>query len=480
MGHLVFLDFFTPIKSVTTLILIIYFILFSSIFDEIFTATTSSITNDLACLQTLANSTSTGSNQKMGEKTNGWTSEVTPPPLRRKANTINKTQTKVQSLAQSAHSGASTSSLLSEISESLRCPDLLSCADDSAISVSPRKVAPIQPGLSPMVTRVQSMLVPSASVVQNARYSLNLNDQYYSSPSPDFLKKKSVSFLWRILGRASPDCCANIFINPIYDVAKESEDDVSVKKGQLLKALYRIDERIFVETLSRERGFIPYSSSRISRKYYGSKSRIIQLSYLQLHVQSPDGLDIQPSELVPTVHMVAVREHTASSKEELALKVGDVFTCLYSDADVIYGTNGRCSGIVARESCELHKKLQPYFKSWQISNSQVLYTDFMIRRSEVRPSVLDENPVTKLEVENRNCSSRIGRIFTVTQNFVPDLPVSSNFTIRKGLRVKVIEENEKHVCVSTKSGSSFWIPFTHLRPARKNSDAESHFQSPLL
>ena len=217
-------------------------------------------------------------------------------PRLRKAKNKSKQVGMAQQLGASVQSEVSTSSLLSEISESLNNPDLLSYPKDSAISVSP-KVSSVRLGPSPVVTRVQSMLVPSPQVVQTSeRYSLNLTDHCILPPSPDFLMKKSVSFLWKVLGRASTECCANIHINAIYDVIKENEDDLCVRKGQLLKAMYRVGERIFVETLSMEHGFVPYSSCRVARKYYGLKSKVIQLSYLQLYLQSTDGLDLLPLE----------------------------------------------------------------------------------------------------------------------------------------------------------------------------------------
>ena len=463
---------------------------YCSIFDEIFSSTTKCISNDLACLEALAN----GNSSAHGESSSSSTSllqdrqqQVTTSstcfqdlPSGRSLEEVKPSPPdKTHSLGTSVQSETSTASLLSEISESLNVPDLLSCADDSAVSITPPKMpfsSSVAPGPSPIVTRVQSMLVPSARIAQSARYSLNLNDQCNSSPSPDLPVKKSVSFLWRVLGRAGPDCSANIHVTPIYDVTKEQHDDVSVRKGQLLKALYRKDDRIFVETLSMEQGFVPYSSCRIARKYYGSKSSLLQLSYLQLYVQSPDGVDMQRAQHVPAMHMVVLRDHASSSKDELSVKTGDIVTCLYSDSDVIYGTCRKSSGIVPQVSCELVKKLQSLFKSWQLQN-QRFQSDFVIRRSEVKPSVLDENPVTKTEVENQACGSKVGKFFVVNQNFVPDSPHSSNFTIRKGLRVKVLEENRSHVCVSTKTGASFWIPCSHLRPARKNSDAGCNFQT---
>ena len=74
-------------------------------------------------------------------------------PWLRKAKNKSKQVGKAQQLGASVQSEASTSSLLSEISESLNNPDLFSYPKDSAISVSP-KVTSALLGPSPVVTRV--------------------------------------------------------------------------------------------------------------------------------------------------------------------------------------------------------------------------------------------------------------------------------------------------------------------------------------
>ena len=281
---------------------------------------------------------------------------------------------------------------------------------------------------------------------------------------------KSVSFLWRILGRARPDCHANIYVVAIQAISKASQEDVAVRKGQHLKALYRVSDKIFIETLSMEQGFVPYSLCRLSRKYYGSQSKIFQLSYLQLYPQSPDGTGALPMETIPKIEMVAVRNYFSSSNEELCVQSSQIITILYCDSEWIYATNGNSSvGLLPRSVCELSQDSRVTFKKW--NQSDLFQSDYIIKRNQDRPAILDENPVLVSSPIHKT-SSKVGKIYTVIQNFIPSLTAGSAFTIRKGLRVKVIEEGGQLVHVTTKSGAAFWIPPSHLRLARKNSVAD--------
>ena len=281
--------------------------------------------------------------------------------------------------------------------------------------------------------------------------------------------KKTVSFLWRMLGRARPHCHANIFVVCIQAVDKTNGNSIEVRKGQHLKALYRVSDKVFVETSSLKQGFIPYTSFRISRKHYGSQSKLLQLAYLQLYPQTPDGIDIQPVEQIPSIKMVALKNYFPATKEELHAQSNQVFTVLYCDAMWVYTVSGSSGGLLPRSVCALTQESQTIFKRWQtISQFQ---SDFIMKSSEPCPAILDERPVVLPVAQQKSVNSRVGKVFTINQNFVPSSPTSStrNFTIRKGLRVKVIKENGQHICVTTRTGFSFWIPHTHVRPARKSS-----------
>ncbi len=263
------------------------------------------------------------------------------------------------------------------------------------------------------------------------------------------------------MGRAKLECSAGIFVTSIQNIKKVKSDDIEVKRGQQLKALYRVSDRIFVESLSLDQGFVPYSSCRLSRKYYGTHSKLVQLSYVQLLSQPPDGVDILPSEFVPTISMIAVKNHVPSSHDEIQAQCGELFTALYCDESWIYVTNGKCSGFLPHSLCALSKDSQIIFQNWQL-DGQPFQSDFVLN---FNASHVDRNPLANA----KKYSNKVGKIFTVVQNFVPDSPKNSSFTIRRGLRVKVIEENDHSLCVRvrTKTGVSFWIPSSHVRPARK-------------
>lgn len=283
--------------------------------------------------------------------------------------------------------------------------------------------------------------------------------------------KTSVSFLWRILGRARHDCHANIYIVSIQTIRKFSQDDIEVRKGQHLKALYRVTDKVFVETQSLEKGLVPYSCCRLARKHYGSQSKLIQLSYLRLYPQSPDGTDTLPSQEIHAIKMVAIKHYSPGSQEELHAQSNQTFTVLYCDSAWIYAISDKQQGgLLPRSVCKLSQESHHLFKRWQ-QDEQLFQSDFIMKYDEERPTILDESPVSVSNSIQR-ISSKVGKIFTIVQNFVPTSPTSGNFTIRKGLKVKVTKESGQQVCVTTKSGVSFWIPQTHVRPARKNSNAD--------
>lgn len=345
------------------------------------------------------------------------------------------------------------------------------------------------------VSNISFSSIPSSGSTLTRRLKLNsshsmLHDDIFpassdsSEPSRDAQPAadispptKSVSFLWRTLGRARPDCHANIYIVAIQAISKASQEDVAVRKGQHLKALYRVSDKICVETPSMHQGFVPYSLCRLSRKYYSSQSKIFQLSYLQIYPQSPDGTDTQPMERIQKIEMVVVRNYFPSSHEELCVQSSQTITILYCDSEWIYATNGNSSvGLLPRSVCELSQDSKVIFKKWNQSDS--FQSDYIIRRNQDRPAILDENPVL-VPILAHKTPSKVGKIYTVIQNFVPSLTVGSAFTIRKGLRVKVVEEGGQLVHVTTKSGASFWIPQNHLRLARKNSAADKLYSARL-
>lgn len=366
----------------------------------------------------------------------------------------------------------SCSSLLSEISKTLTAPNLLSYATPPPSSlVRPTELK----STSSKDELVGDQLdLPDEVIIQND----NKLSESVDVPLPTKFNptRKSVSFLWRMLGRAKPSCHANIYVVSIQEISKIDHDYIEVRKGQHLKALYRVADKIFIETPSLEQGFVPYTSCRLSRKHYGSQSTLMQLSYLRLYPESPDGIDILPTQQIPSIKMVAMRSYLPSSQEEIQTQDNQTFTILYCDSAWIYAINENSGGLLPRSVCVLSQESQAFFKRWQLMSNHPFQSDFIMKYDEVRPAILDENPVSVASLIQKT-PSKVGKIFTIVQNFVPTSPTTSNFTIRKGLRVKVVEESGQLVCVTTKTGVSFWIPNSHVRPARKSSVADKFVHS---
>ena len=362
------------------------------------------------------------------------------------------------------------SSLLSEITRSLKVSNLLSYESIAAVAPS-TQIEPKSPNGN-----------------EESLGSLSLHDEVFLQDvgshgasatevaQPNDSSEKSVSFLWRVLGRARPDSHANIYVVSIQAISKSGKDGVEVRKGQQLKALYRELDRVFIQTPCFKQGFVPYSMCRLSRKHYGLQSKLIQLSYLRLYPQSPDGIGTLPVDQIPRIKMVAVKGHIPSSHEELSAVINETFTILYCDTEWIYASSGKCSGLLPRFTCDLTQDSKRYFEQWD-QKDQPFQSDFIMKYDEARPRILEETPVRANLIQKTG--SKVGKMFTIIQNFVPTstAPTSGTFTIRKGLRVRIVEESAKQVRVTTKTGTSFWIPQNHVRPARKNSVADKFVQA---
>lgn len=360
------------------------------------------------------------------------------------------------------------SSLLSEITKSLKVSNLLSY--DSIAAAAPSS----KPAQEPKSPIEKDESVGSLSLHDEVFLQDNGPGSATEVVQPTDSSEKSVSFLWRVLGRARPDYYANIYVVSIQAISKCGKDGVEVRKGQQLKALYRELDRVFVQTPCSKQGFVPYSICRLSRKHYGSQSKLIQLSYLRLYPQSPDGIDILPVDQIPSIKMVAIRDHLPSSHEELSAEKNESFTILYCDTEWIYASRGKSSGLLPRFICDLMLDSEKHFEQWS-QKGQPFQSDFIMKYDKARPQILDRTPVRVNIVQKTG--SKVGKLFTIIQNFVPTAPTSGTFTIRKGLRVRVIEESAKQVRVTTKTGTSFWIPQNHVRPARKNSVADKFVQA---
>lgn len=359
------------------------------------------------------------------------------------------------------------SSLLSEITKTLKVSNLLSY---ESVITAPSSTFTRQAESKSTNEKDESLgsLSPHDEVFLQDNAPLGTTGDVQSTM--EINAAKSVSFLWRVLGRAKPDFHANIYVVSIQAV---SIGAIEVRKGQQLKALYRKSDKVCVQNLSHEEGLVPYSLCRLSRKHYGPQSKLIQLSYLQLYPQSPDGIDTLPTDQIPNIKMVAIRNHFPSSHEELTAQVDQSFTILYSDMEWIYATSEKSSGLLPRSTCDLTLDSKKHFKQWD-QTMQQFQSDFIMRYDEAKPEILEKSPVPVVLSSFQRTGSKVGKMFTIIQNFVPASPTSGNFTIRKGLRVRVVEESGQRVCVATKTGNTFWIPQNYVRPARRNSVARKN------
>ena len=80
------------------------------------------------------------------------------------------------------------------------------------------------------------------------------------------------SFEGQILRRATKERPANLRMTAIKDYAPACNEELSVRKGQRVRVLYRQHDWVFAMTKHGSSGFLPYSYVRPSRKYSGYQS----------------------------------------------------------------------------------------------------------------------------------------------------------------------------------------------------------------
>ncbi len=300
-----------------------------------------------------------------------------------------------------------------------------------------------------------------------------------SKPSPSEHARKAVGFLWRLLGRASKQYPASLYVAAIATTHSWQKDELPVRKGQQFKAMFRVANRIFVVNHQNVQGYIPYQYCRISKKYYSPSSRMVQLSYSQLYIQSPDGVDTgsyRPTHgTAPAIEMVAIQEQETENFGDLCVKSGERVRVLYCDETWAYAlTDSLKAGFLPRACCRLTRKSQKLFHNW-ICNNVPFQADFVVKFNEMPPLVLRQNsqlandltsPKQDAAVEKHG--SKVGKIMTVIRSFQPS-GSGSQITITRGLRVRVVKVSGELGLVTTRSGNTFWIPFSFLRPAIKAS-----------
>lgn len=80
------------------------------------------------------------------------------------------------------------------------------------------------------------------------------------------------SFESQILSRATKERPANLRMTAIRDYAPCCNEELSVRKGQRVKVLYRQHDWVFAVTKHGHSGYLPFSYVRPSRKYNGYQS----------------------------------------------------------------------------------------------------------------------------------------------------------------------------------------------------------------
>ena len=221
-----------------------------------------------------------------------------------------------------------------------------------------------------------------------------------------YTKKTSrEGFLWRVLGRASQKWPAYIQIVCIQN-SQASMGGLGVRKGQQVRALYRVSGQVIVETETHHLASVPYECCRISRKYYGAASKLVQLSYSQLYCPALETssymLNQSPVQATPTygtgqhmyahysIEMVAIQDYyECSPLDEIAVEAGDKLRVLYCDDRVVYAVKeNREAGIIQRNYCRLTRKSQRFFKKWIDATCSPFQADFPARFCELPPSFL--------------------------------------------------------------------------------------------
>ena len=215
-------------------------------------------------------------------------------------------------------------------------------------------------------------------------------------------------FLWRVLGRASQRWPALVHIVPIQS-NQSGMRGFGVRKGQQVRALYRVSGQVIVETDSNHLACIPYECCRISRKYYGSKSSLVQLSYSQLYTPIPDlppstsnrsPLQTSPSKtqhIHMPIEMVAIQDsYDCLPLGEMNVDAGDKLRVLYCDNQRVYAVkqNGE-AGLLARSFCRLTRRSEKTYQKWVELTGSPFQADYPMKFNEKPPSFLTNGALLK-------------------------------------------------------------------------------------
>lgn len=311
--------------------------------------------------------------------------------------------------------------------------------------------------------------IPTSFVrVSNARNIPNQSINYRVVPG------RSIGFIKRVLSRSTENSPANLQMVAITNQEADNETGkVMVQLGEKLRGLYLKDNNVIVETIRGVKGRLPYSFCRISKSYYGSNSKVIKYSSLNMYCNSTSCIELcghAPSTGIP-ITMVAVKQYDAIQKDEVSVKVGEQVVVLYSDNQWVFARrfHGN-SGFIPRECCRLTRRstqLLTYTK-WLIP-SLMFQSDFVFSLQEAPPKYLIMHPLFP--------GKGAGTIVMLTRNYTPP---GTQVVIRKGVCVKVIYTEDYFVYVATITGSSFWVPLPLIGPAPKSPQLPMMLPSVVL
>ena len=117
-------------------------------------------------------------------------------------------------------------------------------------------------------------LSPTDSGDYNRSQQSNDSGQSYQSKSSGYasgyMTDDSMSSEGQLLRRATQTNPASVIMTVIKDYQACCGEEMSVKKGQHVKVMYRQGDWAYAVSKHGSKGFIPYSFIRVSRKYTGS------------------------------------------------------------------------------------------------------------------------------------------------------------------------------------------------------------------
>ena len=240
-------------------------------------------------------------------------------------------------------------------------------------------------------------------------------------------------FLWRVLGRASQRWPALLHIVPIQN-NQSGMRGFGVRKGQQVRALYRVSGQVIVETETNHLACIPYECCRISRKYYGPDSQLVQLCYTQLYVPVPDlpasvgkqssttSANSAPSParrlLIHTpIEMVAIQDnYDRLPLGEINVDAGDKLRVLYCDEKRVYAVkeSGE-AGLIARNFCRLTRKSEKMYQQWVELTRSPFQADYPVKFGVQPPLFLFDGTLSELkEVRSKPTTPEAHRKLRVT------------------------------------------------------------------